>query len=994
MTITSADPERLAHFTTTAAAARAAILDAVNARLWETAAVQMASTFQVPYSDTLAAFQRILAGLEDNELFVRGVHDALVGADTFGAGGAMQVDDALVSLQLRSRALDTMPLPVTFNPTVLLGEPPHSGFADDPICTATGNFIHIDEDIAFAALARPLSVRRAYNSLAAATIGAFGRGWTSMLDVAVLGDATAPRVRLGDGAEIPFFLDDEHIYHPVARAQLGLQRIDGEGWRLRDRADTWSFDDAGTLVEAEVGGAHLGFTRTGAAVHVEDAGSRRWVRYELTDGRVGAVATSDGRRVLYTYDPDGNLIGANGPNGALAYTIARGFVAAIVDADGVVLVANEYDESGRVREQTSPHGRVSLYAYLPNGTTIVSDRDDGPRNVYVHDRRGNLTSVVDGDGRALRLTYDGADRVVRIVDRAGAVTEHEFDRDANLVTRVDPDGVRTEWTWDGTGRLTSETDRAGAITHYEYSGDGRAPTLVVGPDDAEVRATRDERDLPVTVVDPDGVVSTFEWDRDGQLVAIVDALGSRTELAFDAAGNLERIVDPAGVATTFESDGAGRALEARSVEGTTRYAYSPAGRLQTGVDPAGLSFSVTHGPDGEVAALTDSVGSTVTFERDVLGNVVTVVAPDGARYAHTYDAVGRLVAMTDPAGGITIRAYDAEGRSIAVTGADGGTWTRTVDEFGRSLTVVAPDGATTTRAYHAGGALAVAVDPEGRRVEYEVDGYGRTTAVVDPRGGRRTLEYTPAGRLRRVVSPAGRTETYEYDAAGRLAAIVGADGARVELDRDVRGRVLRTVVDGDDAIDIEVDASGRAIARRDSIGAVEYDWDETGQLRGYARAGERAARFDWDPRGLLAAASDPAGVTSTFEHDVRGRVVATITGGMQTRVAYGEAGYVTRAVDALGYESTVLRDAVGRVLGADFADGTGWRQTYTPAGQLATITSARGEPLAAFAYDGSGLLARANTPGHEIVYARDQAGAIEETATASASTMYERDADG
>ena len=146
-------------------------------------------------------------------------------------------------------------------------------------------------------------------------------------------------------------------------------------------------------------------------------------------------------------------------------------LAAVIDADGVRAFRNEYDDTGRVVRQTSPFGRVTEYRYERDGLTVITD-ERGVRQAMVHDRRGNLTAVIDVDGSAMRLTYDHLDRVVQ-VDRPGGrrvgLPVRPGRRVDRLVERVDPDGLSEHWEWDALGRVTRHIERTGAVTTFEYT---------------------------------------------------------------------------------------------------------------------------------------------------------------------------------------------------------------------------------------------------------------------------------------------------------------------------------------------------------------------------------------------------------------------------------------------------------------------------------------------------------------------------------------------
>ena len=80
-----------------------------------------------------------------------------------------------------------------------------------------------------------------------------------------------------------------------------------------------------------------------------------------------------------------------------------GRVLSVTDADGVVEVANAYDEQGRVLRQLSPFGRNTIFGYLPGRVTVTSDDTGGPANVFIHDAHGRLLSLQAGDETRMQL---------------------------------------------------------------------------------------------------------------------------------------------------------------------------------------------------------------------------------------------------------------------------------------------------------------------------------------------------------------------------------------------------------------------------------------------------------------------------------------------------------------------------------------------------------------------------------------------------------------
>ena len=450
MSTTSADPAKLHSFTSGVRAARRSAETEQMLVAGMQRAVAAASPDYHTDIPALTALATALVSMGANETFVSTVRSELLAADAYSSG-QVSVPDSKISAALDAAGAATAPLPVQFEATTSVGLPPTSGFVDDPICAANGNMVHQDTDVQFPAIAGALNIVRTWNSLTSEHPGAFGAGWSSVLDMRLEVAPGAVRAHLADGAIIPF---EELPAGWVARGRRGLQLAGtADGWTLRtDNVRTFHFDAAGVLdrLGRRCRPCHRRPRREGNVVGLHEAVTGRSLAVAWSGGVVESLATDDGRTTSYVRDP---MAASSRPARTPAGSPTAGTVTmlvAVVDADGVAAFTNVYDDVGRVLEQTSPFGRVTTYRYDLTGMTVVAG-DDGVRQAMVHDRRGNLTAVVDTDGTAMRLTYDTSDRVAHVVERDGAEWHYEYDERDNLVGRVDPDGLGHR------GRGTSST---------------------------------------------------------------------------------------------------------------------------------------------------------------------------------------------------------------------------------------------------------------------------------------------------------------------------------------------------------------------------------------------------------------------------------------------------------------------------------------------------------------------------------------------------------
>ena len=996
MSITSANPDDLDHFVTSARRARTPLEDRIaSLRSQEHAVIANSPDFNVR-SGALGSAGQVFADMDTNERFVDTIRKELLKADRDPSTGIVTVSSAAVATSLREAGLTQPPAPVQVEPGVLLGLPPTTGFVDDPICAANGNFVHVEHDLSHPGWSAVLDVVRVYNSLAADRPGSFGRGWTSVLDMHVdagtHGTDGIVRAHLADGAVVPFTADADGVLRAAGTRPLTIERVGAE-WHLREgNIKIWRFDTNGLFAGGVAPPASLEVTRDGGGrvEELRDGRSGRSVRYAWDGARIVSATSSDGRTATYRYDGD-HLVEVQRPKGGVLYGIENGRVATVADADGVRLAVNTYDEDGRVLTQTNEFGRTTTYSYSEAGTTLVADTSGGPRNAFTHDRLGNVTSVVDGEGLALRLTYDESGRTTSVRDRTGAVTRFSYDAAGNLTERVDADGLSVAWTWDPLGRLTTERHRNGAITTYIYEGSHRRPSRIEAPLGGVIETHLSDDDVPTRITDADGVETNFEWDSDGQLVAITDSLGNRTSFSFDGYGNLTELVDGSGVTIALQPDAAGRVLASIvGGEPCASYEYSAAGRPVAGRDSTGVAWQAHYGEHGRLAAFTDAASSEVSFEWDLLGNLEAVVAPDGARYAHFYDRVGRLVAAQDPEGRESRRELDREGRVVAVIDPEGRTWRRRLDALGRTEATTSPDGAVTRYRYHATGDVAEVVDATGATTRTELDDEGRVVALTDATGSSFRFVWSRAGRLLERHYPSGRVERFSYDEAGRLVGRSGF-GQDVRFDLDGRGRVIGAQTD-DGTTSLAYNSAGEVIGVRTERAAVEVARDAAGRVVATRDSAGVGASYEFDLRGLLAAATGPDGLTAQYARDIRGRLAsATAPTGETTAYGYDTTGFLSSVTDSTGTLQRVL-DATGRATAVTAAGSTIERR-LDAVGRLASVVS-DGDEIASFSYDPVGRLAGARRGDSSMSFDWDPAGRLLAAVTDGADVSYGRDADG
>ena len=90
-------------------------------------------------------------------------------ADAFAAaGGEGNMSDAVEQravAALQAAGVGATRQDIAIDPPQAYGHPPTTGYADDPVNTATGNFVETEVDLAFPGAAAELALARTYNSV-------------------------------------------------------------------------------------------------------------------------------------------------------------------------------------------------------------------------------------------------------------------------------------------------------------------------------------------------------------------------------------------------------------------------------------------------------------------------------------------------------------------------------------------------------------------------------------------------------------------------------------------------------------------------------------------------------------------------------------------------------------------------------------------------------------------------------------------------------------
>ncbi|MBX3466133.1 MAG: RHS repeat-associated core domain-containing protein [Planctomycetes bacterium] len=438
-----------------------------------------------------------------------------------------------------------------------------------------------------------------------------------------------------------------------------------------------------------------------------DASGREW-RYAYDEaGRPASVEASGPAgeaRLEFTWDDDGHLVRAAGPEGALERA-RDGDVALLVDEAAGVDV--RVTRRGGVERVETPWGAFVRH-HDAQGLLLALESPAGTFR-FDHDPRGQRAGLTYPNGVVSRARHDDLGRQVALAVRGrdGAPVldlEHAFSA-RHERARTTRDGAATARTFDAAGRLVTAGDRA-----WRFDADGDRTRAGAVASTFDVLGRLEARGDDLALHDGAGRLvrlgdDAFEWDALGRLVRVRRAGRPEVGYAWDALGR----------------------LRARSEGGrTVRYVWDDT-RLLAEVDEAGaLERLWVYGPDlDEPLAYRDGEDGPWCFvHADDLGHVLAYTGADGRRVDRVvYDPWGEVV--EGPAAG---RPLFFAGRLLDATAGLVLLRARPYDPaLGRFL---APDpsglhGGTNAYAYVSGNPVEY-VDPLGL---WEVPGWARRSGA-------------------------------------------------------------------------------------------------------------------------------------------------------------------------------------------------------------------------------------------------------------------------
>ena len=622
----------------------------------------------------------------------------------------------------------------------------------------------------------------------------------------------------------------------------------------------------------------------------------------------GCTTVTDGKGIhRYYYDPDGNILREEAPDGSTT--------------------TYEWDEFHHLLARHSPAGRVEKFEYnAAHGQLSRYTAADGAEWLYRYDERGLFSNITDPAGQTWTQLCDERGLPVSLVSPQGEETRLAYTAQGLLSGIFRQDERRLGIEYDHHNRPETLTDVMGREHHTEYSG----------------------HDLPVKMRGPGGQSVRLQWQQHHKLSGIERAGTGAEGFSYDRHGNLLAWTDGNGVVWTMEygpfdlpvarTDGEGHRWQYRYDKDTLqltevinpqgesyRYILDNCGRVTEERDWGGVVWRYRYDADGLCTARVNGLEETILYSRDAAGRLAEIITPEG-KTQYAYDKSGRLTGIFSPDGTSQRTGYDERGRVNVTTQGRRAIEYHYPDEHTVIRCILPPEDERdrhpgesllkTTYRYNAAGELTEVILPGDETLTFSRDEAGREVFRHSNRGFACEQGWNAASQL--VTQRAGffpeettwgglvpsLVREYRYDSAGNVSGVTSREDYGRETRREYRldrnGQVTAVTASGtglgygegdesygyDSCGYLKAQSAGRHRISEETdqyagghrlkqAGNTQYDYDAAGRMvsRTKHRDGYRpeTERFRWDSRDQLTGYCSAQGEQWEYRHDASGR---------------------------------------------------------------------------------------------------------------------------
>ena len=590
---------------------------------------------------------------------------------------------------------------------------------------------------------------------------------------------------------------------------------------------------------------------------------------------------------------------------------------------------------GEVIKETKPNGSFTSTTYTLDGQIATS-------------ALANDDLLDTADDYITTYSYDDNGKLIQVVDNAAY----------DLATDTYADQILSTKTYNNYGDLSSMTDQNGLVTNYEYDSYGRQitttlndinvesynnGTLTANIQDLVTTIAYDQLSRPITITEPSGLVTSYEYDALGNIISKVATSNTTSHseaYTYDRLNNMNSLTNALNEVTTYQYDALGNLIATTGVNQETT--------INTYDDNANVIKTETFNSDQTKSTkqeyVYDSMNQlTQTKEYRTIDSTLQALLT-----TNTYDMFGDLIAVQDPTGYTVTYDYDNMGNKIKTSYSDINDVTYTYNTNSQLLETIYSSRSTDlynqfttheTNTYYRDGKLKTYCDnpPASESEENKTINYYYTDGLLSQ---QKTILSSIENGSETISDQDIITNT--YDNLGMIITMKDDQG-QTNYHYDINGNISQTVRIKQNVTYLNFEETMRTEVSRDTVG---YTYDAFNKQTSIIYPDNTNVNYTYDGLCRVLSVTDTNGITTYSYDDVNNHIVERLPSGESTSKTY-ELGQTTHLVTTsfdinlnelvVLFEQTLVYDESGNVISEiRVQDGTTTNiaNTYDERGQL------------------------------------------------------------
>lgn len=406
----------------------------------------------------------------------------------------------------------------------------------------------------------------------------------------------------------------------------------------------------------------------------------------------------------------------------------------------------------------------------------------------------------------------------------------------------------------------------------------------------------------------------YVYDNKGDLVSVTDYANRTVSFTYDSDHNLVDIIDPSGIAV------------ARNI-------YDEDGRLIATVDANGNRIEYEHDLDAKMEVVRDKMGNATVYYYDDNGNVLRTVDALGNATEKIYDENNNVTLKIDQKGYCERYVYDDNGYLEQYIDKNGNAILYEYNNYGQITKQINPDDTINQFEYDSKGNLISESDKEGNSIAYKYDAVGNVSQEIATNGLNIKYEYDSSGNLSRYNDGINNITSYEYDEKNNLVRELlqysdNKNESETVYEYDMYGNKVAMYRNGVLINRYIYDISGKVISEADNDTTVQFEYDNSGNIKRVMYSDGSSEEFAYDKNGNKILYIDKNGNETRYEYDKLGRNTQIYYwDGSNEEFAYNERGELIRYKNKLGLIENYMYDANGNNI--EISNNVSGTKTYS-----------------------------------------------------------------